>query len=141
MDEKDEIIEEPKVETPDSGNKKKKRRPRKKKEEPKEEEQNEGQNEEQNEEQNGPAENTNLDNPLENLTVNVSFQFLMTIRDILINISPRVNWNAQELLPVGMILRDLNNISANVNEQFSNIAEGDVEGDDDEPVPESEEIN
>ena len=32
MDEKDEIIEEPKVETPDSGNKKKKRRPRKKKE-------------------------------------------------------------------------------------------------------------
>ena len=30
MDEKDEIIEEPKVETPDSGNKKKKRRPRKK---------------------------------------------------------------------------------------------------------------
>ena len=139
MDEKDEIIEEPKVETPDSGNKKKKRRPRKKKEEPKEEEQNEGQNEGQNEEQNEPAEN--LDNPLENLTVNVSFQFLMTIRDILINISPRVNWNAQELLPVGMILRDLNNISANVNEQFSNIAEGDVEGDDDEPVPESEEIN
>ena len=69
----------------------------------------------------------------------------MTIRDILINISPRVNWNAQELLPVGMILRDLNNISANVNEQFSNIAEGDVEGDveddDDEPDPESEEIN
>ena len=147
MDEKDEIIEEPKVETPDSGNKKKKRRPRKKKEEPKEEEpkeeQNEGQNEGQNEEQNEPAEN--LDNPLENLTVNVSFQFLMTIRDILINISPRVNWNAQELLPVGMILRDLNNISANVNEQFSNIAEGetegDVEDDDDEPDPESEEIN
>ena len=146
MDEKDEIIEEPKVETPDSGNKKKKRRPRKKKEEPKEEpkeEQNEEQNEGQNEGQNDPAEN--LDNPLENLTVNVSFQFLMTIRDILINISPRVNWNAQELLPVGMILRDLNNISANVNEQFSNIAEGDVEGDveddDDEPDPESEEIN
>ena len=69
----------------------------------------------------------------------------MTIRDILINISPRVNWNAQELLPVGMILRDLNNISVNVNEQFSNIAEGDTEGDveddDDDPVPESEEIN
>ena len=140
MDEKDEIIEEPKVETPDSGNKKKKRRPRKKKEEPKEEE---------NEEQNEPKENPNIDNPLENLTVNVSFQFLMTIRDILINISPRVNWNAQELLPVGMVLRDLNNISANVNEQFSNIAEGntegetegDVEDDDDDPVPESEVIN
>ena len=140
MDEKDEIIEEPKVETPDSGNKKKKRRPRKKKEEPKEEEQNE---EEPKEGQNEPTEN--LDNPLEDLSVNVSFQFLMTIRDILISISPRVNWNAQELLPVGMILRDLNNISANVNEQLSNINEGDTEGDveddDDEPVPESEEIN
>ena len=144
MDEKDEIIEEPNVETPESGNKKKKRRPRKKKEEPKEE-QTEGQTEEQTEGQNEQAEN--LDNPLENLTVNVSFQFLMTIRDILINISPRVNWNAQELLPVGMILRDLNNISANVNEQFSNMAEGggegggEGEGDDDEPDPESEEIN
>ena len=143
MDEKDEIIEEPKVETPDSGNKKKKRRPRKKKEEPKEEEPKEEQNEGQNEGQNEPTEN--LDNPLEDLSVNASFQFLMTIRDILISISPRVNWNAQELLPVGMILRDLNNISANVNEQFSNIAEGetegDVEDDDDEPDPESEEIN
>ena len=143
MDEKDEIIEEPKVETPDSGNKKKKRRPRKKKEEPKEEEPKEEQNEGQNEGQNEPTEN--LDNPLEDLSVNVSFQFLMTIRDILISISPRVNWNAQELLPVGMILRDLNNISANVNEQLSNINEGDTEGDveddDDEPDPESEEIN
>ena len=143
MDEKDEIIEEPKVETPDSGNKKKKRRPRKKKEDPKEEEPKEEQNPGQNEGQNEPTEN--LDNPLEDLSVNVSFQFLMTIRDILISISPRVNWNAQELLPVGMILRDLNNISVNVNEQFSNIAEGDTEGavedDDDEPDPESEEIN
>ena len=143
MDEKDEIIEEPKVETPDSGNKKKKRRPRKKKEEPKEEEPKEEQNEGQNEGQNEPTEN--LDNPLEDLSVNASFQFLMTIRDILISISPRVNWNARELLPVGMILRDLNNISANVNEQLSNINEGDTEGDveddDDEPDPESEEIN
>ncbi len=90
------------------------------------------------------AEQTVDQDMMDELGVNVNFQFLMTIRDILINVSPRVNWNANELLPVGMIIRDLNSIASNVNEQLSQEKKNNEEEDeeDEDDVDEtSEEIN
>ena len=130
--------------------KRKKRRPRKKttpspekKEEVNQEsEQSAGQSAGQTAEQ---SEGQTVDQDMmDELGVNVNFQFLMTIRDILINVSPRVNWNANELLPVGMIIRDLNSIAANVNEQLSQEKKNneDEEDEDEDDVDEtSEEIN
>ena len=125
MSDKDEneiITQDPVPES--DGPKKKKKRPRKKvpvsektDEVTHTSEQMSGQTQEQSSEQS--SEQTPDQDMLDELGVNVNFQFLMTIRDILINVSPRVNWNANELLPVGMIIRDLNSIATNVNEQLS----------------------
>ena len=121
--------------------KRKKRRPRKKTT-PSPEKKEENQVTEQTTEQ---SEGQTVDQDMmDELGVNVNFQFLMTIRDILINVSPRVNWNANELLPVGMIIRDLNSIAANVNEQLSQEKKNneDEEDEDEDDVDEtSEEIN
>jgi len=98
--------------------KKKKKRPRKKAPVEKTEEVTHT-SEQPDQTQEQSSEQTPDQDMLDELGVNVNFQFLMTIRDILINVSPRVNWNANELLPVGMIIRDLNSIATNVNEQLS----------------------
>tara|TARA_B100001094_G_scaffold258111_1_gene257813 strand:+ start:66 stop:497 length:432 start_codon:yes stop_codon:yes gene_type:complete len=133
------IVADPEPEEP----KRKKRRPRKKKEEDKKEdsvvqlkEQEQGQNSEQ--EQNSEQD------MLDDLGINVNFQFLMTIRDILVNITPRVNWNPNELIPVGMVIRDLNSIATNVNAQLSQTDkknnEEEEDDDEDDDVDETSEV-
>ena len=126
--------------------KRKKRRPRKKTTPSPEKKEEANQESEQTPEQSAgqTPEQTVDQDMMDELGVNVNFQFLMTIRDILINVSPRVNWNANELLPVGMIIRDLNSIAANVKEQLSQEKKNNEEDDEDEEddVDEtSEEIN
>ena len=126
--------------------KRKKRRPRKKTTPSPEKKEEVNQESEQSADQSAgqTTEQSAEQDMMDELGVNVNFQFLMTIRDILINVSPRVNWNANELLPVGMIIRDLNSIAANVNEQLSqgkkNNEEEDEEDEDDVDET-SEEIN
>ena len=53
------------------------------------------------------SENSIQEEPI----INVRLSFLLTIRKMLMNISPRVNWHHDELLPAGLILRDLNSIA------------------------------
>ena len=126
--------------------KRKKRRPRKKTTPSPEKKEEVNQESEQSADQSAgqTTEQSAEQDMMDELGVNVNFQFLMTIRDILINVSPRVNWNANELLPVGMIIRDLNSIAANVNEQLSQRKKNNEEEDEDDEddVDEtSEEIN
>ena len=126
--------------------KRKKRRPRKKTTPSPEKKEEVNQESEQSADQSAgqTTEQSAEQDMMDELGVNVNFQFLMTIRDILINVSPRVNWNANELLPVGMIIRDLNSIAANVNEQLSQGKKNNEEEDEDDEddVDEtSEEIN
>ena len=45
-------------------------------------------------------------------TLNVSVPFLLNIRDLLISITPRTNWQSNELLNAGMILEHLNRINS-----------------------------
>jgi hypothetical protein len=44
----------------------------------------------------------------QDITVPVNLQFLVVVRNVLTSITPRVNFEPHELLPSGMILRDLN---------------------------------
>lgn len=127
------ILADPEPEEP----KRKKRRPRKKKEDKKEEE-----NTQQEQTQESVTqEKINEQDILDELGVNVNYQFLMTIRDILVNITPRVNWNSNELIPVGMVIRDLNNISANVNEQLSQKNNEEEEEEDEEDLADVDETS
>tara|TARA_Y100000389_G_C17316920_1_gene440965 strand:+ start:444 stop:863 length:420 start_codon:yes stop_codon:yes gene_type:complete len=127
------IFADPEPEEP----KRKKRRPRKKKEDKKEEE-----NTQQEQTQESVTqEKINEQDILDELGVNVNYQFLMTIRDILVNITPRVNWNSNELIPVGMVIRDLNNISANVNEQLSQKNNEEEEEEDEEDLADVDETS
>ena len=126
--------------------KRKKRRPRKKATSSPEKKEEANQESEQTPEQSAgqTPEQTVDQDMMDELGVNVNFQFLMTIRDILINVSPRVNWNANELLPVGMIIRDLNSIATNVKEQLSQEKknnEEEEEDDDEEDFADADETS
>ena len=132
------ILADPEPEEP----KRKKRRPRKKKEDKKEEENTQQENTQQVQTQESVSqEKMNEEDMLDELGINVNFQFLMTIRDILVNITPRVNWNSNELIPVGMVIRDLNNISANVNEQLSQKNNEEEEEEDEEDFADADETS
>ena len=126
------ILTDPEPEEP----KRKKRRPRKKKEDKKEEERIQQEQTQEQTQESVSQEKMNEQDILDDLGVNVNFQFLMTIRDILVNITPRVNWNSNELIPVGMVIRDLNNISANVSEQLS---QSDIKNNEEEEEDDDEE--
>ena len=50
------------------------------------------------------------ENETKNIRVAIDLQFLESLNNLLLRANSRISWEPQELIPAGMILRDLNEI-------------------------------
>jgi hypothetical protein len=135
---------------------KKKRKSRKNKEEKllekiaKEQAEQKEENEESNEnrqfvpatpEQQQLMQNTEINQKMMDMDVRIKYGFIKTLHNNLMNINRRMNWDPNELVAIGMIFRDLQNIELTVLNTVMKNEDDDEEEGEEEPEEENEEIN
>ena len=72
----------------------------------------------QNNETPRPTPEVNQEQQNRDIRIPINLRFLESINDILLLANSRVSWRPQELIPVGMILKDLDEIIGFYNNQI-----------------------
>jgi hypothetical protein len=86
-------------------------------------------------------QNPEINQKMMDMDVRIKYGFIKTLHNNLMSINRRMNWDPNELVAIGMIFRDLQNIELTVfNTVMKNEEEEDEEGEE-EPEEETEEIN
>ena len=78
--------------------------------------------------------------------IRMKFSFLKAIQEVLLRANAKVHWDPEDLIPAGMLIRDVNNIIKNLEKeqimiQVQNQLNMANEEEEEEPDEESEEIN
>ena len=81
-------------------------------------------------------ERPDIQEKMMDMDIRIKYGFIRTLHNNLLSINGRVNWNPEELMPIGMIFRDMNGIERTVfNQVMTNI-----ENEDEEEEVEEEEV-
>ena len=76
--------------------------------------------------------------------IRMKFSFLKAIQEVLLRANAKVHWDPEDLIPAGMLIRDVNNIIKNLEKEQIMIQvqnQLNMENDEEDPDEESEEIN
>ena len=81
-------------------------------------------------------ERSDIQEKMMDMDIRIKYGFIRTLHNNLLSINGRVNWSPEELMPMGMIFRDMNGIERTVfNQVMTNI-----ENEDEEEEVEEEEV-
>ena len=77
----------------------------------------------------------------EDFDIRMKFSFLKAIQQILLRANSKVHWDPEDLIPAGMLIRDIDNIIKNLEKEQIMIQVQNQLNNEDEPDEEAEEIN
>ena len=81
-------------------------------------------------------ERSDIQEKMMDMDIRIKYGFIRTLHNNLLSINGRINWTPEELMPIGMIFRDMNGIERTVfNQVMTNI-----ENEDEEEEVEEEEV-